>query len=510
MLARYLRRCCWDSRVLSSPRGARLGTQEWRRESFPSQPPRVPLLLWAPVLQSNQKRMQSATAHATSYPSPWDEDEFFPDYIQSRARDLLASIAAAQSPPVHIEEEHEDPWTIYNCLMHHGTVAQDIPHDVFTKLLDYTYHVVDSPDTCFDRLAAIIRDMVHAGVRPTPADWKSLVLAYDRWGRLQNVPFVLEQAGRLRRSDMEVSMHRGFFTAILTSYMRDGHVFAAQKFVDGLASILEPDQRWCSRVLNVFEVMRQPLEVWKKYRRMLNAGLEPNLEILHSVLKALRAMPRFSTPAPRDVTSDAVVDCDDEYGISIDEPLKPTPLPEVKLQDPPAPTLDPLIELLNDSNTATGETPDHASTPHPIPTTTDFYHPPITDHFINDNTYFPEETSTLPFECATFVMSQALSLRLLDPFVFIYMIEICLRYHNFEAAVSLTHKMTANHRTPLPPPRIKHNLRPNKLLTLPIINPHRPPPLIQSPYPLHIPHSSRMRLDPIFFHGSVGFKHEYF
>ncbi|KAJ3291724.1 hypothetical protein HK104_005862 [Borealophlyctis nickersoniae] len=218
-----------------------------------------------------------------------------PQIVAKRVRELENALKH-YDPDLDGADGHgiSEPWLIYTSLVHDVSTIPYIPPCLFTKLMQHTFEVVGSPQTCVDRLAAIIRDMIHGGVPPRQEDWDILMDAYNRWGRLDNFGFIIEEGERWEGRGTLVAHRAQFYAGVLKRYGFKGSLFSAMSLADYMMDRFRPEPDWCADVLEAFVFLRKPQQVWDRYTAMVANGLEMDARILIAVLRGL-SMARTDT-----------------------------------------------------------------------------------------------------------------------------------------------------------------------------------------------------------------------
>ncbi|KAJ3028611.1 hypothetical protein HDV00_010167, partial [Rhizophlyctis rosea] len=228
---------------------------------------------------------------------------------------------------IDTQYSHIDPWLSYNCLVHNTYVLKYLPREFFTKMLAYTIDIVTSPQTCLDRMATVIEDMLHAGHRPR---WWKIVQAWENWGRIDDMPYIMAQMRRFRSAAQRGGVElRGLHRSLLTALYERKLLFPVQLIADDYLKYEKPFHRTGVQILQAFVQLRQPQEVLNRYGVLVAAGCPSTVEMIQIVFMALKQANQLWIPAelaPPDAPQIPYTD-----NIDYDGDDTPTPTPRVLL-----------------------------------------------------------------------------------------------------------------------------------------------------------------------------------
>ncbi|TPX63170.1 hypothetical protein SpCBS45565_g06811 [Spizellomyces sp. 'palustris'] len=193
--------------------------------------------------------------------------------------------------------KHEDPWMLYSCLAHDPTLLSNCPSQLFTVILNYTVLAVTSRQTCLDRLYTIIADMGFCRIRPSLKDWTIILKAYDRWGKLDDVPYMLWEiqrmsqlaAGRgsMENGDTVPFSDAGFYLALLKHCTKTRRPFAVKWLTRSLLSRCRHTTHTYRHIIDSYVELRDVNSAYKNFERMIREGIIPDRAIYRSMLHGL-------------------------------------------------------------------------------------------------------------------------------------------------------------------------------------------------------------------------------
>ncbi|KND01899.1 pentatricopeptide repeat domain-containing protein [Spizellomyces punctatus DAOM BR117] len=202
--------------------------------------------------------------------------------------------------PMHHPGEvtkHEDPWMLYSCLAHDPTLLTHCPSQLFTVILNYTVLAVTSRQTCLDRLYTIIADMGFCRIKPSLKHWTIVLKAYDRWGKLDDVPYMLWEiqrmsqlaAGRgsMENGDTVPFSDAGFYLSLLKHYTKTRHPFAVKWVTRNLLSRCRHTIHTYRHIIDSYVELRDVNSAYRNFARMIREGIIPNRAIYCSMLHGL-------------------------------------------------------------------------------------------------------------------------------------------------------------------------------------------------------------------------------
>ncbi|KAJ3188466.1 hypothetical protein HDU85_005618 [Gaertneriomyces sp. JEL0708] len=199
----------------------------------------------------------------------------------------------------------KDPWIHYTQLSHAHALLESCDWKVFTAMLRSTVRDVASPQVCLDRLHRVVGDVRYCGrwKEMQWKEWNMIITAYDKWGRIGDVSFMLGELDRLCGITTTTGETNGRRTTHCSSATTDPlpYIVLLSHYIRSNAHplVIKPILRHISRhthrtslshyhLIRLFSVLHDANKCYITYQYMIRRRLTPSLKTYWHILVALK------------------------------------------------------------------------------------------------------------------------------------------------------------------------------------------------------------------------------
>ncbi|KAI9095445.1 hypothetical protein DFS34DRAFT_625670 [Phlyctochytrium arcticum] len=220
--------------------------------------------------------------------------------LNSAIEELLQSIDYHSKLNKDVLSPPPDPWALYTALADSQLNLESCPRDVYSALMTYVIRTAGSPQSCLDRITAMITDMGYHRIVPLRSHWDLVLEAYEQWGKLWDVEAMLPEVERL--SDLA---NRGFvpkkagisgklypretrlYFTLLAKYAKRGNLLAVKRCAETIMERFGPHPETYEQVIAAYSVLDQPGIVYLNFQSLIEQGIAPTEKTIIWTLNSL-------------------------------------------------------------------------------------------------------------------------------------------------------------------------------------------------------------------------------